>query len=169
MSERYSTQILSEHDRRIWQRLSLRHGASFLEIAQIIREEILSRADPLYQGEADRKPNAPNLAIVGFDYFAKRKVPAPDANVDVLIAFDQASHDQTIATYLLDQRPSLHTLIEIVRNQLSWSRFFAVRSPLPEDRERHATFAEDIEGYLAKLDARIKAKLRIAGGNDVGA
>ena len=72
-------------------------------------------------------------------------VPAPDAKVDLWIAWREAQRDARACAEILRHDPSLAMALAIWRNVVAWQRFWAKRWPDPVMRERFAAAVEEFE------------------------
>lgn len=136
---------LTERERQQFERLARRYSLTVLEIMGIMNELATAGFDPIEaEGKAFEFSGGP--AVVSRDYFEHRKVPAPYANVDLIVAWDQTQTDAEIGRYLLDNHPSKAVAAAVIKNTIDWCRFWAVRHPISEGRERFKALADAFGG-----------------------
>src|SRR4051812_24975436 len=119
---------LTEHERQQFERLGRRYSLTVLEIMDMVRELAAADFDPISAQGERFEFSQPHL--VGPNYFQRRNVPQPDANVDLFVAWDQAKTDAEIGRYLLDKHPSKALATDVHKNTIAWFRFWAVRWPI---------------------------------------
>lgn len=79
------------------------------------------------------------------------EVPQPDADVDLIDAFEEWKRDAERAAKVLDGKPPLAKVLAIHQNHRDWFRFWAVRYPVPEAREMFARCSAEREAAIARL------------------
>jgi hypothetical protein len=164
MRQTISSFVLNESERRQLERLARRYSMTLTEVCMQVRQELLAAFDPS-PGEGEPVEfTSPNL--LGPNYFAGRNVPTPDANVDFFEAWDQAVSDAEIGRYLLDTYPSREVAISVHGNGTAWCRFWAVRFPDPDRRQRFAELAAARETEMQRwLSVRpAERRLRVVKG-----
>jgi hypothetical protein len=151
---------LTPAEHRQLSRLMRRLGMSVWETLALMRERLLFLTDPapgtgerFTAKEFDRRDD-----FVDEHYFDKAKVPAPNANVDIVTAMFWAERDTHNFATLLEDRRSLpvETLLAGIENTHAWHRFLARRDPDPVGRRRSAVIAAECERMLNRL--RLKAE-----------
>jgi hypothetical protein len=121
---------------------------------QMAREIILNAIDPIIALGApfrfeEREPD---------DFYISIDVPAPWAQVDLAVAWEVAQQDAMACQLTLQHDHSLEATLRVYRNNLSWLRFWCVRFPNGEWRERFERELQVREEGLNNL--RDKAKWR---------
>jgi hypothetical protein len=142
---------LSPAERRQLARLGRRLGMSLWETLLPMRERLLFLTDPA-PGQGERftaKSFDERDDFVTAAYFDNARVPAPDANVDIVTAMFWADRDrENFATLLEDPAATSKTLLSGIANQVLWCRFLARRDPDPAGRRRGAVMAAEWEAAL---------------------
>jgi hypothetical protein len=119
---------------------------------EIMREIILGAIDPIVaSGPPFRfEPREPNQFYISID------VPHPFAQVDLAQAWQVAQQDARACQLTLEYDHSLEATLNVYRNNISWLRFFSVRFPNAEWRER---FEMELQARVEGLNRlREKAK-----------
>ena len=99
---------------------------------QMAREIILNAIDPIialgppFRFE-EREPN---------DFYISIDVPHPSAKVDLAQAWQVAQLDARACQLTLEHDHSFEATLRVYRNNLSWLRFWSVRFPDAEWRQR---------------------------------
>jgi hypothetical protein len=120
---------------------------------QMAREIILNAIDPIIAlGEPfrfeEREPNK-----IG-------EVPKPWAQVDLAEAWEVAQVDAEACRVLLEEGHSIETTLSVYRNTIGWLRFWSVRCPNREWRERFERELRLREKVLNRLRDRAKWRFR---------
>jgi hypothetical protein len=119
---------------------------------QLMRDLILDAVDPIIAtGPLFRfEPREPNEFCISID------VPHPFARVDLAQAWVVAQQDARACQLILEHDDTLDGTLRAYRNHLSWLRFWSVRFPNEEWRER---FEMELGARVAGLNRlRDKAK-----------
>jgi hypothetical protein len=116
---------------------------------QMMREIILNAIDPIIAlGEPfrfeEREPNE-----IG-------EVPKPWAQVDLAEAWDVAQVDAEACRVLLEEDYSVEAALSVYRNTIGWLRFWSVRFPNGEWRERFDRELREREEVLNRLQEKAK-------------
>jgi hypothetical protein len=148
----------NEYDRELFEAVKRETGATIKEICAVGRAIILSDLDPIKaEGEPFIWPKPPEPDF----WWINPSVPAPDANVCVIEALNHWMTDTDACKRVLDVDDSTEATVRVLRNTISWLRFWSVRARTVE-----------LRGWYAKqLDERLQglAQLRekaFARGND---
>ena len=151
---------LSKPKRRQLERIARQSGMSLMEVFRLARQ---TASDDPAPGTGERfmcfRPD-----FVGPDYFETANVPPPDANVDLLRAYDHWKQDIRIADELLDNYSSPALALASHRNHLAWLRFWAARASTPERREEARADAAEHEAAMARAEAIRAAKVAALRG-----
>jgi hypothetical protein len=150
---------LTPAERRQLARLMRRLGMSLWETLATMRERVLFLTDPA-PGTGERftaKDFDQRSDFVDAAYFENAKIPAPDANVDIITAMFWAERDRENFAILFAEEPNLplKTMISGMVNQLLWCRFLARRDPDPAGRRRAAVMATEWEATLNRSLDRV--------------
>jgi hypothetical protein len=121
---------------------------------QMVREIILNAIDPIIAlGEPFRfERREPD------DFYISIDVAAPWAQVDLAIAWEVAQQDAKACQLTLQHDHSLEATLRVYVNTIKWLRFWCVRLPNAEWRERFERKLQAREEGLNRL--REKAKWR---------
>jgi hypothetical protein len=84
-------------------------------------------------------------------------VPKPDAQIDLLLAWEEFRRDTESTSYALTRDPSIGALLMIVGSGEAWSTFWAVRHPNPEVRAIHTVALVEIEALRQEIKVRAEA------------
>jgi hypothetical protein len=144
-------------------RLMRRLGMGLWETLATMRERMLFLTDP-NPGTGERvtaKKLDEREDFVTRDYFDKAEVPAPDANVDIIMAMFWAERDrEAFAELLADPKLTLKAVLSGMVNQELWCCFLARRDPDPRGRQRAAVMADEwrasINRALERMTCRIE-------------
>jgi hypothetical protein len=119
---------------------------------QMKREIILNAIDPIIAlGDPfrfeEREPD---------DFYISIDVPEPWAQVDLAKAWEVARLDAEACRLVLEQDHSLEATLRVYRNTIGWLRFWSVRWPNTEWRER---FEQELQARERGLD-RLREKTK---------
>jgi hypothetical protein len=124
---------------------------------QMAREIILNAIDPIIAlGEPfrfeEREPD---------DFYISNDVPEPCAQVDLALAWQVAQLDARACGLLLEEDYSLEAALEVFRNTIAWLRFWSMRFPNVEWRERFERELEARKEGLNRLRDKAKWKFEL--------
>lgn len=151
------------------------YSMSIVEVADLARAFALAEIDPLKEPKGEAfvfqrqrpRPGPFGSREEDFDFnWINQKVPEPDANVDLLIAFDEFRRDSDRCANLLAENAealSIERLVAISTNRLMWARFLAVRHPSATLRAMAAKSVSALEALRAQNSARANEHLRRQG------
>jgi hypothetical protein len=124
---------------------------------QMAREIILNAIDPIIAlGDQFRfEEREHNDCYIGID------VPDPWAQVDLARAWEVARLDAEACRLTLEQDHSLEATLRVYRNTIGWLRFWSVRWPNTEWRERFERELRLREEGLDRLREKAKSKFEL--------
>jgi len=86
----------------------------------------------------------------------------PDTPIGLPRAFEKLEVDQANAEALLNARPTLTELVNILINSRDWCLFLAIRHPRGDMRPQFAELGDRFTESLAAIDERVgKPRLRV--------
>jgi hypothetical protein len=129
----------------VLERMSYLAGMSIREVAEMAFRIIREVEDP-------NRGDGPEYQFWGG--VDLEDVPEPRANCNIREAWEMAQRHSTKVKELLEDNPSLLTLLVCQRNIMLWCRFWAVRFPLAEWRDKFAGELEAAELDIAKVQRR---------------
>jgi hypothetical protein len=145
----------SERERDLYEEASLRLGISVIEISRFVRALLMSESDPIRargkRFEFGRKI-APGDPYDDF-HWLNAEVPPPNAKVDLWTAWDEMSSDHRACEWILAHEPTNADVLKVMRNQLAWNRFGAVRWPTENGRKAFHALSELQEASITSLIA----------------
>jgi hypothetical protein len=121
---------------------------------QMAREIILNAIDPIialglpFRFE-EREPN---------DFYISIDVPDSCAQVDLAQAWEVAQQDAKACQLTLEHDHSFEATMRVYRNTIGWLRFWSVRCPNAEWRERFERELQEREKGLDRLQEKAKWK-----------
>jgi hypothetical protein len=124
---------------------------------QMAREIILNAIDPIIAlGDPFRfERREPDDFYIGID------VPEPWAQVDLAKAWEVARLDAEACRLTLEHDHSLEATLRVYRNTIGWLRFWSVRWPNREWRERFERELQERERGLDRLRDKAKWKFEL--------
>ena len=136
------------------ERLSQKVDIPIWELAEMASIIASKQIDPIEATGApflfqNRRPNCE--AILLDPLWINEEVPAPDADVDLIDAFEEWKRDAERAAEVLEGKPPLAKVLAIHQNHRDWFRFWAVRCPVAEAREVFARCLAEREAAMARL------------------
>jgi hypothetical protein len=145
----------SERDRDLYEEASLRLGMSVIEIARFVRTLVMTETDPIRargkRFEFGRKIS-PGDPYDDF-HWMNAEVPAPDARLDLWQAWDEMNSDHRACEWIMAHEPTNSDVLKVMKNQLAWFRFCAVRWPTENGRKAFRGLSEIQEASITSLIA----------------
>ena len=136
---------LNEHDRQLWEAVKFETGATIRKICAAARELIMEDLDPIKaEGDPFIWPRS-NDDGCGFCWISS-VVPAPDANVCVIEALNHWMNDTRACQHVLENDDSIGATVKVLKNTISWLKFWHVRARTPELR---GWYGKQLEERLA--------------------
>jgi hypothetical protein len=129
--------------------IARRHGISIIRIYRMVKMLVSDMIDPL--ASQDR---------IGTFEFKWEGAPDPFANVDLAAALGHALKDARHNDKLLEDGDNLtlRTALNILRNTVTWLKFWAARHPHPIWRQRYVEAVEEAEADARAIIATARAK-----------
>jgi len=90
-------------------------------------------------------------------------VPAPDAKISLVMAFDRFHRDMENAQAIVASGPDLEDAFNVAKNSYDWCLFWSVRHPTPLMRARYAHEVKAMQAVNMQIVERIGAVLRKRG------
>jgi hypothetical protein len=144
---------LSERDRKLIEAVKFMWGISVREVCAMARGIILREMDPIIaDGAVFEFVEAAPGSMPNFCWLSPR-VPAPNARVDLLEAWDVAQRDARACRATLECDGSIEAALRVYLNTVAWVRFWSVRFPNAEWRAAFAQELEAREEALTELKA----------------
>ena len=147
------------------QRLSKRTGFSIVEIAYITRIMAQADYDPLPPEEWGEPFEFPQrkISVIGDDCdfdCIHAEVPKPNAQIDLLEAWNAAEQDQIAIAAIFARHSdlSLAALFQIYNRLLEWERFWAVRHLDAEIRKASARQVPEMEAMMKGFSEKAKRR-----------
>jgi hypothetical protein len=145
----------SERERDLYEEAALRLGMSVVEISHFLRALLMTETDPIRprgkRFEFGRKIR-PSDPYDDFNWM-NAEVPLPDAKVDLWTAWDEMRSDHQACQWIMEHEPTNSDVLKVMRNQLAWNRFGAVRWPTENGRKAFHALSELQEASITSLIA----------------
>jgi hypothetical protein len=144
----------SERDRDLYEEASLRLGMSVIEISRFVRALVMAESDPI-RPTGKRFEFGRKVQSDPFDDFhwMNSEVPAPNDRVDLFQAWDEMQMDDRACVWIMENARTNANVLKVMRNQLAWFRFGAVRWPSENGRKAFDALAELQEASIHSLIA----------------
>jgi hypothetical protein len=144
----------NDKDRELFEAVKSATGATIREICVVGRAIILSDLDPIKADSAPfiwPKPPEPDF------WWINPSVRAPDGNVCVIEALNHWMTDTDACKRVLDVDDSIEATVRVLRNTISWLKFWSVRARTPELR---GWYSDQLKLRLAGLTQLREKALR---------
>ena len=141
---------MSEWERELYEEASLRLSISVLEINNYVRALLMIESDPIRTyGSVFRFPKSKCWI---------HNVPPPDAKVDLFECWDRMADDDRSCLWTMEHQPTNADVLKVMRNQLAWMRFAAVRWPTEIGRKAFHGLSEVQEATIQSLIEKGRTK-----------
>jgi hypothetical protein len=147
-----------EEQRDLFEEAALRLGTTVMEIEKFVRALLVcdgneDKVGPWFAFGAKVR----GLEDDGFSWL-NQKVPEPNVKVNLFEAWREMKSDSKACERIMEGNPSSPMVWKVLRNQLGWARFYAVRFPTPEGRDIYSAMVEFHEAVIKALVAKARAK-----------
>jgi hypothetical protein len=149
----------------LYEEASLRLGMTVIEIIRFIEAMLMVEMDPIRPTGEKFEFGRKVQGVPDHDFsWINAEVPAPNARVNLWIAWAQMENDHRACEFIMSNQPSCSTVLAVMRNQLAWHRFGAMRWPSANGRKAFHGLAEIQEASITALIATGRPK---RGGAEV--
>jgi hypothetical protein len=148
----------TEEQRDLFEEAALRLGTTVMEIEKFVRALLVCDGNEDKEGPwFEFGGKVRGLQGHSFSWLNHR-VPEPNVKVNLFDAWRQMKADAGACELIMKGKPNTAEVWRVLRNQLAWSRFYAVRFPTPEGREVYRSMVEFHEASIKALVAKARSK-----------
>jgi len=148
----------NEEQRDLFEEASLRLGVTIMEIERFVRALLVCEGNEDKDGPwFEFGAKVRGLEDDGFSWL-NHQVPEPNVKVNLFEAWREMKSDSKACERIMEGKPNTATVWRVLRNQLAWSRFYAVRFHTPEGREVYRSMVSFHEASIKALVAKARAK-----------